>query len=189
MAIYDVRNRFMISNPRVLRIINECTHNMTKWGFKLPSHISWYSCNCKNRLGLANYRMGSITLSEFLFKESKDENIMHTVYHELGHLAAGPGAGHGPKWKAIMSRVKQETGLEIKRLASTANYEYFKSEEHKKHYKYFFKCKKCGCTIKYEKHTKFVDTYNDTYIAADGTRKPKWVCSHCGGTFEQIKGE
>lgn len=187
MAIYDTRNRYAIKDIRILKLINECTTNVQIWGFKLPKEITWYSAQCNNRLGLANYRTNSITLSTFLFKETDDNNIRNTIYHELGHLIAGPKAHHGYEWKKVVKVISDKTGLIISRLAKTSDYEYFQSTDYQDKYKYIFKCKHCGCTLRYQKHTNFVDTYNDTYVDTKGNKKPRWTCSCCGGTFERIK--
>lgn len=181
------KNRYQIKDKRMLTLINSCVKDMKSWGFKLPVPINWYSANCSKRLGQAVYLDNSITLSSFLFKESEDDNIRNTIYHELCHLVAGPGTHHGPKWKAVAKIVTEKTGLKIARLAESDKYDYFHSKEFLGKYKYNFKCKKCGIEVHYQKRTKFVNTYSDTYLDNQGNKKPRWVCSCCGGTFEKIK--
>jgi predicted SprT family Zn-dependent metalloprotease len=180
------RNRYVITDARVLTIISSCVSDMKNWGFKLPREIKFYSAECSSRLGLATYSDNSVTLSSFLFKESQDDNIRNTVYHELAHLVAGPGTHHGPKWQAVAKVITEKTGLKIERLAKTANYEYFQSEEYSNKYKYSFKCSGCGVEIHYQKKTQFVNTYADTIVDRKGVTRPRWTCSRCGGTFHKI---
>lgn len=182
----QTRNRYAINNQRILKLIRQCTQDVQDWGFKLPKEITWYSASCKRRLGLASYTNNSITLSQFLFNESNDDNIKNTIYHELAHLIAGPHTHHGPAWQRVANEISTRSGLVISRLAHSEDYEYFQSQDYKDLYKYVFKCKQCGCTVKYQKRTRFVDTYNDTYTIK-GVEKPRWTCSCCGGTFQRIK--
>ena len=182
----ETRNRYAINNTRILKLINICTKDVQDWGFKLPKEITWYAANCKRRLGLASYSTNSITLSKFLFNETKDDNIKNTIYHELAHLIAGPRTHHGPAWQKVAKVISVKSGLNITKLAETANYEYFNSQAYKDLYKYVFKCTKCGCTLKYQKKTNFVDTYNEM-ITVGGIQKHRWTCSCCGGHFERVK--
>ncbi len=180
------RNRYSITDQRVLMLIGTCVGNMEEWGFKLPPKITWYSSKCSKRLGQAAYKDNSITLSSFLFKETKDDNIKNTIYHELCHLVAGPGTHHGPAWQKVAKLVTQKSGLEITRLAKSEDYDYFKSEEYHNKHKYCFRCKGCGAEVHYQKRTQFVNTYSDTFTDSKGVKKPRWTCSKCGGTFEKI---
>jgi hypothetical protein len=49
------------------------------------------------------------------FGEDSPVQVAGTTLHELAHVIAGPGAGHGPKWKAACARL----GLIFVRAAGT----------------------------------------------------------------------
>ena len=38
-------------------------------------------------------------------RENEDEEVYDTLLHEIAHALAGPGAGHGPVWKAICIKI------------------------------------------------------------------------------------
>lgn len=178
------RNRYEIKNTRVLKLIDSCVTDMKSWGIPLPEHITWKSCKCDKRLGLATIGKNIITLSDFLFDEPKDNSIKSVIYHELAHLAAGPGEHHGPKWKAIANLITQESGIKVTRCADPREYEYFKTIQ--KDDKYRFRCTGCGVEVSYQKKSHFVKSYNKTFISASGERKYCWVCKYCKNHFEKI---
>ena len=57
--------------------------------------------NNKTRLGACNYRKHCLMFSlAFL-----NDDFIDTVKHEMAHAIVGPSAGHGPVWKAAVSRM------------------------------------------------------------------------------------
>lgn len=56
--------------------------------------------------GLCRYDQRRIELSAPLTRREPDESfILNTIRHEIAHALAGPGAGHGPHWRAWAERV------------------------------------------------------------------------------------
>lgn len=180
--ILNIRNREQITNPHILNLIKECLDNTKKMGFAIPSNLRFLQCEAKRRAGVACYRDTTIVLSTFIFKE-QDPAIKSIIYHEIGHIVAGPGAKHGPVWKKVVNKMTRTTGIKITRLYSDADMP-IHAVEKQRFYKYIFKCKDCGCIVRYTKMTSFVKTY-DQEIAPG---RPRWTCSRCGSTFEKVQG-
>ena len=50
--------------------------------------------------GRAFHEPGEVKMSHLFFKDpSREDQLRDTFLHELAHIAAGPGKGHGPEWK------------------------------------------------------------------------------------------
>lgn len=77
-----------------------------------PAVWSFGFDNAKTRAGLCNYTAKRITVSKYLAARFEDDEIHQVLLHEVAHALAGPGAGHGPRWK----KVAAELGYEGKRL-------------------------------------------------------------------------
>lgn len=178
----NIRNRTVITEPRILTLIEECVTNTKNMGFALPESLRFLERkNAKRVAGTAYTRQKVIALSEFIYKE-KDSAIKAVIYHELAHIIAGPGVGHGPVWKNIVGKMTKTTGIKITRLYSDEDMPVHAAEVGKL-WKYAFRCKGCGSTIHYFKATKFCKTYDQLLLSG----KPRWTCTKCGGTFEKIK--
>lgn len=68
--------------------------------------------NARARAGLCNYGAKLITVSRHLAARYEDDEIHQVLLHEVAHALAGPGAGHGPRWK----KTARELGYVGKRL-------------------------------------------------------------------------
>lgn len=82
--IYNLCDEFPEYRERLLRMNVELSSRMT------------------SAAGKASYRTNTIKISTVFFR--REENLPHlqnTVTHEVAHLLAGHGAGHGPIWRAI----------------------------------------------------------------------------------------
>ena len=179
--VQNIRNRAQIRDQRILDLIATCKSTVTKLGFTIPKKLRFLSCKADHRAGLACYTDTTIVLSTFIFKES-DEAICKIIYHEIGHIIAGPGVHHGPAWKKIVNKIGRATNLTIKRCYSAEDLP-IHCKEARSASKYTFVCKGCGSEIHYNRRTEFVNTYNE--IMFNG--KPRWTCRSCGGTFELKK--
>jgi predicted SprT family Zn-dependent metalloprotease len=65
---------------------------------------AWFLANRRLRTsaGQARYRDSRVSLNPYLYAlEANRGEFRNTVIHELAHLVAGAGKGHGPKWKAV----------------------------------------------------------------------------------------
>ena len=178
--IQNVRNRAKITNPHILALIKECVDNTKAMGFSLPVNIRFLECMAVKRAGVACYRDSTIVLSTFIYKEA-DTSIKSVIYHEIGHLVAGPYAKHGPVWQRVVNKMTKVTGIKITRCYSDADMP-LHAAERQKSWKYNFRCLGCGCELHYTKRTTFVQTYND--MIGD---KHRWTCTHCGNHFEMVK--
>ena len=57
--------------------------------------------NAKRRAGLCDYERRRISVSRYLTARYDDDTNHQTLLHEVAHAIAGPGAGHGGRWKAV----------------------------------------------------------------------------------------
>lgn len=53
------------------------------------------------RFGSCNYKHKRITLSWRLANLNPEAQVRDTLLHEIAHALAGPGAGHGIRWRHI----------------------------------------------------------------------------------------
>ena len=181
--ILNIKNRAPITNPHIVALIKECVDNTKQMGYSIPTNLRFLECTAKRRAGLACYRDTTIVLSTFIYKEH-DSAIKAIVYHEIGHIVAGPLAHHGPAWRSIVNKMSKVTGLKITRCYSDADMP-IHAEEKKKDWKYTFKCKGCGAILHYTRAIEFVKTYDQ--ILYNG--KPRWTCTKCGKGFELVKNK
>jgi predicted SprT family Zn-dependent metalloprotease len=68
--------------------------------------------HAKTRAGLCNYNLKRISVSRYLAAKYEDDEIHQVLLHEVAHALAGPGAGHGARWRSIAKSI----GYEGKRL-------------------------------------------------------------------------
>lgn len=66
-----------------------------------PTEWTFGFDHAKTRAGLCNYTQKRITVSRHLAARFDDDEIHQVLLHEVAHALAGPGTGHGPKWKLI----------------------------------------------------------------------------------------
>lgn len=84
------------NTPTLARqLMNE--HGLGHWVFSYD--------RAKRRAGRCSYRKQLITLSINFVIRNNDEEIKDTILHEIAHALAGPGTGHGPKWKAVCRQI------------------------------------------------------------------------------------
>ena len=179
--VQNIRNRSDITDQHIAALIKECIEKVKSLNFSIPENLRFLECNAARRAGLACYTDTTIVLSRFIYKEN-DDAIRKIIYHEIGHIVAGPGVHHGPKWKNIVNKIGNATGLVITRCYKDSDMPVH-AEERKSAYKFIFRCTGCGCEIHYNRRTEFVNTYNQTM----SNGKPRWTCRRCQGVFEMIK--
>jgi predicted SprT family Zn-dependent metalloprotease len=68
--------------------------------------------NAKTRCGQCSHKRKRITLSRYYAELNSLAEVHETILHEIAH-ALTPGAGHGPKWRAMA----QEIGAKPQRCA------------------------------------------------------------------------
>ena len=59
----------------------------------------------KRRAGVCRHGDKVIGLSSHLTRLNTQEQVRDTVLHEIAHALAGPGAGHGPRWRRIAADI------------------------------------------------------------------------------------
>lgn len=69
------------------------THLDPSWSFAFD--------NAKRRAGLCDYTRKRISVSRYLAARYDDDDNHQTLLHEVAHALAGPGAGHGARWRSI----------------------------------------------------------------------------------------
>lgn len=74
-------------------------HGLYGWTFEFN--------NRKGAFGLCRHSRRTIQLSRLLTQHANKAQVQQTIGHEIAHALVGPGAGHGPVWRAKM----REMGL------------------------------------------------------------------------------
>ncbi|MCE9534055.1 MAG: SprT-like domain-containing protein [Planctomycetes bacterium] len=87
----DLTELRAIANRELLK------HGLQGWTFGLA--------DTKRRLGVCKYRTKRIEIAAYFAENSQPESVIDTLLHEIAHALAGPGAGHGPVWKAVAVRL------------------------------------------------------------------------------------
>lgn len=66
-----------------------------------------FSTKARSWAGHCFYRERMIRLSIPWLRANSDrpDQILDTIRHEIAHALAGPGAGHGPRWRAMCLKV------------------------------------------------------------------------------------
>ncbi len=87
---------------RLLEVAEQARELMDKHGLK-----DWRLefNNARRQLGACRMSKKLITLSRRHALKQPPDLMTDVILHEIAHALAGPGVGHGPKWKAIASRL------------------------------------------------------------------------------------
>lgn len=72
-------------------------HGLADWSFRFN--------DAEKKLGVCRYREKLILLSREHAVNGARDQVTDTILHEIAHALAGPGAGHGPAWKAVARRL------------------------------------------------------------------------------------
>ena len=72
-------------------------HGLRGWTFGLA--------RTRRRLGVCKSKEKRIEIAEYYARNSPEASVLDTLLHEIAHAIAGPGAGHGPSWKAVAMRL------------------------------------------------------------------------------------
>lgn len=67
-------------------------HGLEDWQFGYDRATS--------RAGMCNYGRRRISLSRLITETCDEAEVRNTILHEIAHALSGPGAGHGPRWRA-----------------------------------------------------------------------------------------
>lgn len=69
--------------------------------------LDWKFCfdRAKKRFGRCDYTKKQISISASLTQLNSEEHVKDTILHEIAHALAGYEAGHGPKWKEIITQI------------------------------------------------------------------------------------
>jgi SprT protein len=70
----------------------------------------WYFVwdNARERGGQCRFRLKQISMSRYLVPMWSDDEVVNTLWHEAAHALVGPGAGHGPVWRAKMRELGRD---------------------------------------------------------------------------------
>jgi predicted SprT family Zn-dependent metalloprotease len=82
------------ARTRALALMRQ--HGLTDWHFRFD--------RARRRLGSCSYGSRTLSLSEPLTLLNDAAVIEDTLLHEIAH-ALTPGAGHGPRWRAVARRL------------------------------------------------------------------------------------
>lgn len=79
------------AEPLVLSLVE--FHGHTDWRVQFNRR--------NNEFGATNYATKTLSFSVPLIQANDEHELIDTVLHEIAHIRAGAGAGHGPEWAAI----------------------------------------------------------------------------------------
>jgi predicted SprT family Zn-dependent metalloprotease len=68
---------------------------------RVPREWSFVFDRSKVRFGKCDYRRRQISLSRHLVELNTEDEVRDTILHEIAHVLAPRGAGHGPVWRAL----------------------------------------------------------------------------------------
>lgn len=85
MAEHDLRDGFELHKK-----FDGQKHNYWRFAFD----------NAVIRFGCTHYATKTITLSRKLVELNDEQNVRDVILHEIAHVLAGAGAGHGYKWRS-----------------------------------------------------------------------------------------
>ena len=57
--------------------------------------------HARRRAGACHYATRKISVSRHLMVLYAEATVTDTLLHEIAHALAGPGTGHGPRWRAL----------------------------------------------------------------------------------------
>lgn len=87
-----------------LREAEELAHNLMKL-HKVPTSWSFCFDSSKVRFGKCNYLTREISVSRHLVKLNSEREVRDTILHEIAHVLAPRGAGHGPAWRSVAKAI------------------------------------------------------------------------------------
>lgn len=71
----------------------------------LDSTWSFAFDNAKRRAGVCDYTRRRISVSRYISARNDDDEVHQTLLHEVAHAMAGPGTGHGARWRRIAREI------------------------------------------------------------------------------------
>lgn len=89
---------------------------------QLWPHWSFSFDRAKRRAGACKYRERVISVSQYFVEASSLQEFDQVMLHEIAHAIAGPGAGHGPVWRATARKIGYTGGR-------TLNKEFYSREQ------------------------------------------------------------
>lgn len=87
------------------------THLEQGWAFAFDG--------ATRRAGLCDFDRQRISVSRYLAARSDDAANEQTLLHEIAHALAGPGAGHGARWRRVASELGYHGGATYPGEAAT----------------------------------------------------------------------
>lgn len=61
--------------------------------------------HARRRAGMCHYGPRKISVSRHLMALYDEDFVTETLLHEIAHALVGPGAGHGPRWRAMARQI------------------------------------------------------------------------------------
>lgn len=175
-----VKNKIFSTNTAEYTVIDlkqemmECVNILINLGYEvhIPVAIS-INKRLKKALGRCNRNQGvyRIEINETYLRTGNSQSIHDTIMHECIHCVDGC-FNHGPKWKAVASKVTQSfPQYSISRISYDENYGKVLNEISP--YRYQIICKDCGC--KMQRYKNWSKILNAIYWGNSGYR-----CCDCG---------
>src|SRR5262249_52473488 len=69
--------------------------------YRVPPAWSFQFDSSKVRFGKCDYRRKQISMSRYLVALNTESEVRDTILHEIAHVLAPRGDGHGPAWRSI----------------------------------------------------------------------------------------
>jgi hypothetical protein len=159
-------------------------HGLGGWTFRFG--------RSKRRLGMCDHRRKCIEIAAYYAYFTPEGLVKDTLLHEVAHALAGPGAGHGPKWKAVAARIgatpkacddSEET------VVPPGDWQAVCPGCSKTHYRYrrpmTLSGYRCRCVAK----SPLTFTFRGQPVPESAARPAPWkaTCSGCGITHKRVR--
>lgn len=85
-------------------LISEFNELLDEFGLRERGWTAHVNDRMTRTYGICRFRPRRVEISWKIASLNNREHNLDTIRHEVAHAIAGPGAGHGPKWKAACAQ-------------------------------------------------------------------------------------
>ncbi|MFO0801887.1 MAG: SprT family zinc-dependent metalloprotease [Gemmataceae bacterium] len=146
----------------------------------------------KRRLGLCDYRAQCIEIAAYYAYFTPDDAVKDTLLHEIAHALAGPGAGHGPKWRAVAKRIgatPKACDDSPETVVPPGDWQAACGGCGKMHYRYRRPATISGYRCRCEARSPLTFTFRGQPVPESYARPAPWkaTCAGCGVTHSRVR--
>ena len=146
----------------------------------------------KRRLGQCDHRIKSIEVAAYYAYFTPEAAVKDTLMHEIAHAIAGPGAGHGPKWKAVAARIgatPKACDDSAETVVPPGDWQAECPGCKKTHYRYKRPMRMSGYICRCEARSPLTYTWRGIPVPESYARPAPWkaTCAECGVTHSRAR--